>query len=271
MYHPRRRNAPVYVALSAATLLFVGPFAYALYTSVLPKDAINTLVGPSRFTVENYIHIFMNSQILRWYGNTIFMTAGILAGNLVVNTMAGFALAKLPFPGRTIAFIVIISTMMIPYQIAIIPIYSMIVNLGWLNSFRGLIFPFLFQGFLTFLMRQFFLSLPDDLMDAARIDGLSVAGAFLRIAIPLTTSALAVQTIFSFTGTWNSFIWPVTLVNDSRYFVLTVGMNTLKNRYFEWANITMAGIVLVTVPVVAVFASFQKKFVQSLAMSGIKG
>lgn len=266
-----QRKALSYLFLGLFSLFFIIPFGYTVYTSLLPKSAIDTLISPARFTLESYRYIFQNSEIIRWYGNTVLMTAGILLGNLCVNSLAGFALAKLPFPGRKLAFLLIISTMMIPYQICIIPIYKMVVDLGWLNSFQGLIVPFLFQGFLTFLMRQFFLGLPDELIEAARIDGLSIAGAFLRIVVPLTSSAIAVQIIFSFTGTWNSFIWPVTLTTDEFYFVLTVGMNTLKNRYFEWANVTMAGIVLMTLPIIAVFAAFQKKFVQSLATSGIKG
>ena len=268
----RRRNIALsYLFLGALSLFFIVPFGYTIYTSILPKEAIGKLVFPTSFTLENYSYIFHNSQILRWYKNTVLMTSGILAGNLLVNSLAGFALAKLKFPGRNLVFLIIISTMMIPYQICIIPIYTMIVKLHWLNTYNALIIPFLFQGFLTFLMRQFFITVPDELIEAARIDGLSLTGAFFRIVLPLAVSALAVQIIFSFTGTWNSFIWPVTLVNDENYFVLTVGLNTLKNRYFEWANLTMAGIMLMTLPIVAVFAIFQKRFVQSLATTGLKG
>jgi len=147
----------------------------------------------------------------------------------------------------------------------------MVVNLGRVNTYQGLILPFMFQGFLVFLMRQFFLTIPDDIVEAAKTDRLSTAGTFFRIILPISKTALATQIIFSYTGTWNSFVWSVILTNDNRMYVLTVGLNTLKNRYFEWPNYTMTGVVLLTIPTVLIFMVFQKYFVQGIATTGIKG
>jgi len=267
-----KRNMIIkYGILSLFALSFIVPFAYALYTSLLTKADIDKIVPITRLTFENYKDVLMNSEILIWYKNSIIMTLGIVFGNLIVNTLAGYALAKIKFKGRGIVFFIIIGTMMVPYQICIIPTYSIIVKLGWLNSYKGLIIPFLFQGFLVFLMRQFFLSIPDTLLEAAKIDGLGTFGTFFKIVLPISKSALATQIIFSFTSTWNSFMWPVILTNDKSRYVLTVGLNTLKNRYFEWPNVTMTGVVLMTLPIVIVFLICQKHIVEGIGTSGIKG
>ncbi|MCY6369518.1 carbohydrate ABC transporter permease [Clostridium ganghwense] len=271
MNENKRNKVLTYSILLFISLFFIVPFGYALYTSLLTKSDIDKIVPLSRLTLENYKDIFLNSDVLLWYKNSIIMTLGILAGNLVFNTLAGYALAKLKFKGKNIIFFIIIGTMMVPYQLCLIPIYGMIVKLGWLNSFNGLIIPFLFQGFLVFLMRQFFLTIPDELIEAAKIDGLGPFGTFFKIILPMAKTAMATQVIFSFTGTWNSFMWPVILTNDKSKFVLTVGLNTLKNKYFEWPNVTMTGIVLMTIPIVIVFIVFQKYFVEGIASSGVKG
>lgn len=271
MKNKRSKNLKIYLLLGLFSLNFIIPFGYSLYTSLLTKADIDKLVPLSRLTIENYKYIFFESDVLLWFKNSLIMTLGIVAGNLIVNTLAGYALAKLKFRGRNIIFFIIIGTMMVPYQMCLIPTYSMLVKLGWLNSFKGLIIPFLFQGFLVFLMRQFFLSIPDELLEAAKIDGLGPIGTFFRIVLPISKTGLATQVIFSFTGTWNSFMWPSILVNDKSKFVLTTGLNTLKNKYFEWPNVSMTGVVLITIPIVIVFLLFQKYFVEGVASSGIKG
>ena len=260
-----------YTLLSLCSIFFVLPFGYAIYTSLLGKSDIGHWVGVTRLTFANYTDVFVNSDMTVWYLNSALVTLGILFGNLAINTMAAYSLSRLNYPGRGLIFFIIIGMMMIPYQVTIIPIYSMIVKLGWLNSYQGLIVPFMFQGFLVFLMRQFMLSIPKELEEAAEVDGLTKIGIFFRIILPLSKGALGTQIIFSFTGTWNSFVWPVTLVNDSRWYVLTVGLNTLKNRYFEWPNLTMTGVVLLTLPIIIVFMIFQRHLVQGIATTGLKG
>lgn len=260
-----------YVLLLACSVFFIVPFGYAVYTSFLGKADIDKIVPITRMTLENYRDVLLNSDISIWYLNSVIVTLGILAGNMLINTMAAYSLSRLQYRGRNVIFFIIIGMMMVPYQVTIIPIYSMIVKLGWLNSYQGLIVPFLFQGFLVFLMRQFFITIPKELEEAAEVDGLTKIGTFFRIILPLSKGALGTQIIFSFTGTWNSFVWPVTLVNDSRWYVLTVGLNTLKNRYFEWPNVTMTGVILLTLPIIIVFLIFQRHLVQGIATTGLKG
>jgi len=260
-----------YLVLAFCSVVFIVPFGYAVYTSLLSKADIDRLVPLGRLTLENYRDVLVNSDISVWYMNSIVVTLGILVGNLLINTMAAYSLARLNYPGKGLIFFIIIGMMMVPYQVTIIPIYSMIVKFGWLNSYQGLILPFLFQGFLVFLMRQFYITIPKELEEAAEMDGLTKIGIFYRIILPLSKGALGTQIIFSFTGTWNSFVWPVTLVNDSRWYVLTVGLNTLKNRYFEWPNVTMTGVILLTLPIIIVFLVFQRQLVQGIATTGLKG
>lgn len=252
-------------------VIFILPFVYCVYTSLLTKADIDKIVPLSQLTLENYIYILKKGIVLIWIRNSAIMTAGIILGNIIINSMAGYALAKIKFPARNVVFFIIIGTMMIPGQITLIPLYSMIMKLRWVNTFYALIIPFMFSGFLTFLMRQFFLSIPDELEEAARIDGLGRALTFFKIILPLSKTAFATMVIFQFAGTWNAFLWPVTLTNKVESYVLTVGLNTLKEEHFEWPNITMTGVVMITVPVIAIFLAFQKHFTQSIATMGIKG
>lgn len=264
-------NALKYIILSFAAVLFLFPFVYALYTSLLNKSDIDKLVPITRLTLGNYIHIFSKSDVLRWYLNSCIVTFSIVTGNLIVNTLAAYALAKINFPGRNIFFFVIIGMMMVPYQVMIIPVFRMVVKLNWLNTYEGLIFPFMFQGFLVFLMRQFFMTIPDELEESAKIDGLSKAGTFFRIILPLSMTGIATQVIYHFAGTWNFFVWGATFINDKKLYILPVGLNTLKNTYYEFPGYTMAGVVLMVLPIALIFIIFQKYFIQGIATTGIKG
>lgn len=251
-------------------LLYLLPFLFALYTSFLGKPDIGKFVWPDRWVFENYRDV-INAGLLNWYKNTAIMSGGIILGNLIVNTMAGYALAKIKFPGNKLVFFIIIGTMMIPGQVTLVPIYTMSVQLGWVNTYQALIIPFLTSGMLTFFMRQFFLSIPHEIEEAARIDGLGRFGIFFRVVLPNAKTALATLVIFAFKDSWNAFLWPVTLTNRPDMHVITVGLNSLKGQYYEWINITMTGVVCATLPMVIVFIVLQKHFTKSMAMVGIKG
>jgi multiple sugar transport system permease protein len=266
----KRGNASRYILLALFSIIFLVPFIYAVYTSLLKHQYVDTFAPLSGFSLVNYQYVF-SQKIGTWYLNSIIVTVTILIGNIIVNTMAAYALAKIKFPGRSLVFFIIIAMMMVPYQTIIIPLYTMLVKLDWINTYRCLTIPFLFQGFLVFLMRQFFFTIPNDLEEAAKLDGLSKAGTFFRIILPISKTALASQIIFSFTGTWNFFTWGATFINDDSMYILPVGLNTLKNRNFTIPGYTMAGVVLMTLPIAAIFIAFQKYFIQGIASTGIKG
>lgn len=259
-----------HLLLIVFVLIYLLPFLFALYTSFLGKPDIGKVVMPSRWVLENYQYV-IDAGLAGWYKNTAIMTGGIIIGNVIVNTLAGYALAKIKFPGNKLVFFIIIGTMMIPGQITMVPIYSMCVKLGWINTYQALIVPFLTSGMLTFFMRQFFLSIPNELEEAARIDGLGRFGIFFRIVLPISKVAVATLVIFSFKDSWNAFMWPVTLTNKLDKYVITVGLNALKGQYYEWVNISMTGVVCATLPMIIVFVLLQKYFTKSIAMVGIKG
>ena len=268
---PARLPLLRYALASAAGLLLVFPLVYALYVSLeLPRD-YGRWAPLARLTGWNYQQVVTLVPLLRWYLNTVVVTALIMAGNFAVNTPAGFALARLRFRGRRVVFGLVLAIMMVPLQAYLIPLYLLVAQTGWLNTFASLTVPFLVYGFFIFLMRQYFLTLPRELDDAAEVDGVSKIGTFFRVGLPLSGPALVTQMVVGFTLTWNSFLIPVTMTTDKEMFVLTVGLNTLKSQYYDFPTVTMAGVILLTVPVVAVFAAFQRFIVPSLASSGVKG
>ena len=267
----RVRAGMRYLLASALGLVLLFPLVYALYVSFeLPAD-YGRFAPLARLSAWNYGQVVTLVPLLRWYLNTVVVTAIIMAGNFAVNTPAGFALARLVFPGRRVVFGTVLAIMMVPLQAYLIPLYLAVAGLGWLNTYAALTVPFLAYGFFIFLMRQYFLTIPRELDDAAEVDGVGKIGTFFRVGLPLSVPALVTQMVLGFTLTWNSFLIPVTMTTQKEMFVLTVGLNTLKSQYYDFPTVTMAGVILLTVPVVVVFAVFQRSIVPSLASSGVKG
>lgn len=263
----------ILLLLSLFAMIFILPFLYAIYTSLQDLRDVNSIVGLDRLSLDNYIMFFTNPlyMVPRWLLNSSVMTALILAGNIVINTMAGYALAKLNFPGKNLLFFIVVATLMIPYHMILIPVYVNMARLGWLNTMFALTVPYLYQCIYVYLMRQFFMSIPNELLEAARIDGLTKAGAFFRIVMPLAKPGLITMIILSFTGTWNSFLIPSIMIDRREMYVLIVGLNSVKDQFFERTNLIMAGVVLVTIPVIIMFMLFQKQYVEGVATSGLKG
>lgn len=260
-----------YVILTAGSLIMVGPLLFALYTSFESPAQYLHWVSPLHLTLGNYRYVFVNAPIARWYLNTLCVTAGVVIGAIVVNTMAGYALARLRFPGRTVAFLVVLVILMVPLQAILIPLYLLVAQFGWLNSYQALIIPFIANPFLIFLMRQSFSTLPSELEDAAAVDGAGPFHTFWRIAVPLTMSGIATQAVLAGTWTWNSFMIPVTFTTDPGHFVLTVGLDSLQSTFYTLIPVQMAGVVLLTVPVILMFVCFQRLVVPSLATTGLRG
>ncbi len=274
MTRPRRRyvgTAVKYVFLAVVAVVAIGPLLFALYTSFESPADYPRFVSPMHLTLWNYRYVLDNAPIMRWYGNTLFVTAGVVIGAVVVNTMAGYVLARIRFPGRTVAFLVVLAILMVPLQAILIPLYLLVAQLGWLNSYQSLIIPFIANPFLIFLMRQSFSTLPVDLEDAAAIDGAGRFRTFFSIAVPLTMSGIATQALLAGTWTWNSFMIPVTFSTDPNYYMLTVGLNSLQSQFYTLTTVQMAGVVFLAIPVVAMFVIFQRLIVPSFATAGIRG
>lgn len=258
------------VAIGYAVLTLI-PFAWSLYTSLKMTPDINRLWVPlSRLTLENYKYIVTQFPFLRWFLNSVVVALIVTLGNLLFNTLAGYALARIRFPGRQLLFYTVLGVMMVPGQVIMIPVYMLLAELGWINTYVGYTVPFLTSSFGIFLMRQFFLSLPRELEEAAAIDGMSRWGIFCRIALPLARPALAAQTIFMFLGNWNSFLWPSLIASSYEMYTLPVGLNSFHWQYASYWNVDLAGTIFMTVPMIIVFLTFQKWFIKGIATTGMR-
>jgi multiple sugar transport system permease protein len=265
----------LYTVVLIGLLIFCIPVYFMVTTSVKAEAEVFALPIhwiPREFKPENYPGAFATAPFGRYFYNSVVVALATVASTLFFSALAGYGFAKFDFPGKNLAFLFVLSTMMIPFQILLIPLYVVVYNLGWTNNYAGLIVPGALSAFGVFLMRQFCLTLPEELLDAARIDGCGETGIFWRIVLPLLKPALASLAIITFLGSWNNFLWPLIVVNKSNLFTLPVGMTVFSQpmRAPYWTFI-MAVSTVATVPVVIVFVALQKYFIQGVVISGMKG
>lgn len=251
--------------------LFVVPLLYAVYNSLLPLDKVQQIVSPDEFTLDVYKDLFANYPVFTWLKNTVIVAGLTLIAQLCTTIPAGYALAKLRFPGRKWTFKIVLLTMMVPFQVLLTPQYIMITKLGWNDTLTGLIVPFMMNTLYIFMSRQFYLSFPNDLLDAAQMDGLGHFMSFFRIVLPLSKPIVSTIAIFNFVQSWNSYMVPSTFVMREDKFTMVVGLNTLKDTYFNRLNLTMAGVVVTCIPLMVVFLCLQKHLIRGIAADGIKG
>lgn len=264
----------LYLILIGYAIATFIPFAWALSASfkTLPEiSSGNINFIPENFTLENYQNIFTQEPLFgRWLFNSIFVAICVTALNLLFNSMAGYALARIRFPGNRLLFFMILAVLMIPGQITLIPSYLILKNLGWLNSYQGLIIPTAVNATFIFMMRQFFVNFPKELEEAAAMDGLNRWETFLQIVLPLAKPALAAQAIFIFMGAWNNVLTPLLILSDKEMFTLPLGLNTFKGEYISYWNYIMAASMVLTLPALAIYAFFNRYFIQSVTFTGGK-
>lgn len=200
----------------------------------------------------------------------MFVAVIVTLGNMLFNSMSGYALVRINFSVKKIIFISILAMMMIPEQVVMVPMYIILSKLGWVNTYMGLTITFLTNLFNIFFMRQFFLSPPSSLEEAAKIDGMGRFGIFFKVAVPLSLPALSTQFILTFTGSWNSFLWPSLLASSEDMYTLPVGLNSFYNQYNQFWRQVMAGVMLLTIPSIIIFIIFQKNFVKGISTTGLK-
>lgn len=269
----RRRALKVvqYAVLTVVAAVFVLPILYVMYNSLLPRHLIGSWAAPANWTLDNYRELIQKYPVGGWYKNTIISTVVVVLGNSIIPPMAGYALAKLRFPGRQVAFICVLLSMMVPFQLIIIPQYIMLAQFKLVNTLYAITIPFLSQTMFIVISRQFFLGIPAELEEAARIDGLGRMGTYFRIVLPISGVLIATILIFNFAGTWNSYLIPSTYINTTSKYTLVVGLQTVNNAHFQRENLTLAGVFLLSFPVMFFFAAMQKYFVQGIASTGLKG
>jgi multiple sugar transport system permease protein len=266
--------AVLYAVLIAFSIFMLVPFVFALLGSLKPEPevfAVPIRWLPSEPQWQNYVLPFQKN-VGRYFVNSLIVSGIQTFSPLLLCSMAGYSLAKFSYPGRTLAFVFILSTIMLPIQVTLVPTFLIIKELGWVNTYAGLIVPGLATTFGTFLMRQFFLSVPSEYMDAARIDGASEPRIFWTIMLPMCRPALSALAIFSFTGSWNSFLWPLVVVNQDEMRTIPLGIVFYigEQRAPEYGQL-LAVAVLASLPVLALFLAMQREFIRGAAISGLKG
>lgn len=264
------KNIPKYLVLCTLSVIFLAPLVYVIYTSLVPFEWVNKIAPLSEISLDNYKYLFENYPLGQWYLNSTIMTVTIVFGNLVTSLFAGFALAKIDFKGRKLMFGFILATLMVPFQLLITPLYIMVAKLGIHDTLISLIIPFLVNSLSIFMARQYYLSIPNDLLDAAKVDGLGYIKTFFKIVLPISIPIIITLIIFNFTSTWNSYLIPSTFISSTENFTLTIGLNTIKDANFIRPNLTMAGVLLQSIPILVIFAILQKYFIEGIASSGIK-
>lgn len=267
------RRALFYAVLVLITVVSVFPFLYALSTSFKePGRAFSPGLWPDPPTVQNYTDVVRAAPLfLQWVWNSVLIAVISVVLLVLLALMAGYAFARIPFPGKDALFVIMLASMMIPGQVLWIPNYATLAKLGWVNSWLGLI-PGVVSSLTAgiFLVTQFLKSLPKELEEAAILDGLSRYSLFWRIVIPLAGPVVASMVITSFMASWNSFAWPVIVLNSPELFTLPIGLNFFKGVYVTRWTLIMAGSMFNTVPVLIVFVLFQRYFIKGIATAGMK-
>ena len=264
----------VYVVLTGGLVVLVGPFLWMLLGSFRPDRELKQVPPawlPQHPTLDNYRTLFTELDFPTYFLNSAVVAIAITVGNLIFCSMLGYALAKLHFPGKRLIFALVLGTLMVPGVVTFVPLFVLVSNLGMVNTFPGLIFPFLAGPFGVFLMRQFISSLPDELIHAARVDGAGEWRIFRSIILPLCKPALATLGILTFLTSWNNFLWPLVVAQSNEHYTLPVALAiyAIGENKADY-GLLMAGSVVIIVPVLVVFLVLQKHFVRGIAMTGIK-
>ncbi|MBB4040374.1 multiple sugar transport system permease protein [Microvirga flocculans] len=262
----------------AWTFLFIGgvimvtPLLFMLSTSLKDASQVYDLrVIPQAPTLDNYIEILGDGRFTRWFVNSVIVAVIVTISNVFFDSLVGYTLAKFRFRGRYIVFIAILSTLMIPTEMLVLPWYLMASQFGWLDSYWGIMFPGMMTAFGTFLMKQFFESVPDDFLEAARIDGLNEFTIWWKIAMPLVTPALSALAIFTFLGNWTAFFWPLIVTTSAELYTLPVGLSSFAvEQSIQWEKI-MTGASIATLPTLIIFLFLQRYIVRGVMLAGLKG
>jgi multiple sugar transport system permease protein len=263
-----------YAACVVLAIVFAGPFVWMLSNAFKPSNEIFAnppILISTHASFDNFRDVFKQAPFERYMLNSFIVATSVTVVALLLHSMAGYALARLDFPGRNLIFVGILSTLMIPFYTILIPLSLLVKDLGWFNSYLALIVPAIPHAFGIFWLRQFFLGIPSELEDAARIDGASRAGVFFRIALPLARPVLAALSVFFFLANWDSFLWPLIAANKPEMRVVQVGIQSFSSEHGIAWNLIMAASVVAIIPTLILFFTLQRFIVQSAKLSGLKG
>lgn len=266
-------RALLYSLLGVACLLTVAPLLYMLSLSLQTEAetlSAQAVLWPEAPQFGNYAELFARAPFGNFIVNSLVVAGAITLAHLAFDPLVGYVFAKFAFPFRNTLFVALLATLMVPFFVRMIPLYVMMAQLGWLNSYQGLITPFLMDAFGIFLMRQFIQPIPDDLISAARIDGASEFGIYWRIILPQTRPALAVLGLFTFVFQWNEFLWPLVATSTPEMRTIPVGLTLFNQEYFTLWHLTAAGSVILFLPTAVLFLVSQRYFVRGITLTGLK-
>ncbi|MBI5289682.1 MAG: carbohydrate ABC transporter permease [Chloroflexi bacterium] len=267
-------EAAQYAALTIAAAIILTPIYITVVYSLQPVEEIfsyppNLLVTDPQW--DTYKRAFETGSLGRYLINSFIVATAITIGQVITSVLAAYAFAFLRFPFRNLLFVVFLASLMVPWEVTIIPNYQTISTFGWLDSYQGLIVPFLATAFGTFLLRQAFLTVPRDLRDAAAMDGYGHIGFMLQVVVPLSRAAVGALAVFSFLLAWNQYLWPLLITNDDDYRTVQIGLKALVSSNIDEFNLVMAGTVIAAAPILALLILFQKQLIRGLTSGAIKG
>ncbi len=274
MYLFRKHHIPTYIVLILGSFIMLFPFAWMLLTSVKTMSEsllIPPVLFPQKCIWENYKEANVMVPFSALYINTLLLIFWRVLLATIFSSMAGFAFGKLEFPLKKFFFLIILAQMMLPSQIFIIPQYKMLAKLNMLNTVFALVFPGIVSAFGTFFLRQFYLSLPKDLMEAARLDGCNVWQTFIKVMFPLTKTAVMALAIFTAIFAYSDMMWPLIVNGDITKMTLSAGISSLQSNYLTNFPVLMAGSTLAMIPMLVLYLFFQKQFIEGIALTGTKG
>ncbi len=261
-----------HLLLAGLSVLVVAPFAWMVTTSLKSFEGVHQppYLIPAQFEWGNYPHALTAAPFGHYYLNSVVMSVGIVAGHLVLDTLAAYALARLRFPGRDAVFLALVATMLVPTFLTVLPAFDLVIRFGWFNSYTALIVPRLADVFGIVVLRGYLLTLPVELDEAARLDGANRMQVLTKVLLPLSRPALASVAVFSFLFAWNDFLWPLLVTSDDQYRTIQLGLAAFTSKYGPYPHYLMAGTVIAAVPAVAIFLYLQRALVRGLAATGVK-
>jgi multiple sugar transport system permease protein len=266
--------SPWHLVLIPLAVVMLVPMVWMLVTSLETLDQTRhfpPVLLPHTVHPGNYAQVLRQAPFARWFVNTLVVTVVTVLGNLLLCAMAGYAFARIKFFGREVVFILVLATLMIPFQVIMIPAFIIVKHLGLINTLGGLIVPNLAQAYGIFLFRQFFRTLPVELEEAARIDGASRIGVLFKIVLPLSGPAIATVAVITFLYTWNDFLWPLITIYSPNNMTLQLGLTTFQGTHQTSTNLLMAANVMSMLPVLLLFFLAQRWFIRGIASTGLKG
>jgi multiple sugar transport system permease protein len=269
----RAKTISLYLVLSAGAIIMLAPLIWMVLASFKTLPELLKLpptILPEHFGFDNIRTVFNDTGFVRNFVNSVIVASVTVVSVLITSSMAGYAFAKFDFPGKNVLFIGVLATLMIPFQVRVIPLYVLASDLHLLDSYAGLVLPGLVDAFGIFLMRQFMQSIPSDLIDAARVDGASEPRIFVKIVLPLAKPALSALAIFTLVASWESFLWPLLITSSPEKYTLPLGLAQFSGRFISRVDLQMAASTLTVLPLLVVFLFMQRRFIEGMATSGMK-